>query len=146
MFITVPKKVRAACNISNICRQVSSSLFTESCDTFGRTVLPTIEVPGSIFIPKFSHPYWGLKWYFQSLHTNTLCKVKLSLCFTKHHAIKKMCWGSGNIAPRILDLGTRWRLLVKFTPRPIYPQGNSPCYPLDMRLGGPQSRSECDGE
>jgi len=34
-------------------------------------------------------------------------KVKLSLCLTKHHAIKTY-WGSGGIAPRILDLGTRW--------------------------------------
>jgi hypothetical protein len=35
-------------------------------------------------------------------------KVKLSLCLTKHHAMKTY-WGSGGIAPRILDLGTRWR-------------------------------------
>jgi hypothetical protein len=35
-------------------------------------------------------------------------KVKLSPCLTKHHAMKTY-WGSGDIAPRILDLGTRWR-------------------------------------
>jgi hypothetical protein len=35
-------------------------------------------------------------------------KVKLSLCLTKHHALKTY-WGSGGIAPRILDLGIRWR-------------------------------------
>jgi hypothetical protein len=35
-------------------------------------------------------------------------KVKLSLCLTKHHAMKAY-WGSGGIAPFILDLGTRWR-------------------------------------
>jgi hypothetical protein len=35
-------------------------------------------------------------------------KVKLSLCLTKHHAMKA-CWGSGGIAPHILDLCTRWR-------------------------------------
>jgi hypothetical protein len=34
-------------------------------------------------------------------------KAKLSLCLTKHHA--KTYWGSGGIAPRILDLGTRRR-------------------------------------
>jgi hypothetical protein len=28
-------------------------------------------------------------------------KVKLSLCLTKHHGMKT-CWGSGDIAPRIL--------------------------------------------
>jgi hypothetical protein len=39
------------------------------------------------------------------------------------------------------DLGTRWRCVVSFTPRPLYPQGKSPWYALDRRLGGPQSRS-----
>jgi hypothetical protein len=69
----------------------------------------------------------------------------LSLCLTKHHAMKTYC-GSGGIAPRILDLGTRWRWVVIFIPRPLYPQGNSPWYPLDRRLGGPQSRSGRGGE
>jgi hypothetical protein len=49
--------------------------------------------------------------------------------------------GGGGIAPRILDLDTRWRSVVNFTPRPLYPQGKCPCYPLDRRLGGPRSRS-----
>jgi hypothetical protein len=35
-------------------------------------------------------------------------KVKLSLCLTKHHAMKTYR-GIGGIDPRILDLGTRWR-------------------------------------
>jgi hypothetical protein len=35
-------------------------------------------------------------------------KVKLSLCLTNHHTMKTY-WGSGGIAPFILDLGTRWR-------------------------------------
>jgi hypothetical protein len=34
--------------------------------------------------------------------------VKLSLCLTKHHAMKTY-WESGGIAPRILELGTTWR-------------------------------------
>jgi hypothetical protein len=72
-------------------------------------------------------------------------KVKLSLCLTKHHAMKTY-WRSGGIAPRIRDLGTRWRWVVSFTPRPLYPQGNSPWYPLDRSLGGPQSRSGRGGE
>jgi hypothetical protein len=53
---------------------------------------------------------------------------------------------SGDIDPRILDLGTRWRWVVNFTPRPLYPWGRSPWYPLDRRLGGPQSLSERGGE
>jgi len=28
----------------------------------------------------------------------------------------------------------------------LYPQGKSPWYPLDRRLGGPQSQSGCSGE
>jgi hypothetical protein len=33
---------------------------------------------------------------------------------------------SGGIAPRILDLVTRWRRVVSFTPQPLYPQGKNP--------------------
>jgi hypothetical protein len=40
-----------------------------------------------------------------------------------------------------LGLGTSWRWVVRFTPRPLYPRGKSPRYPLDRGLGGPQSRS-----
>jgi hypothetical protein len=56
--------------------------------------------------------------------TTKTTKVKLSLCLTKHHAMKTY-WGSGGIAPRILDLGTRWRSVISFTPRPLYPQEKS---------------------
>jgi len=48
---------------------------------------------------------------------------------------------SGGIAPRILNLGARWRWVVSFTHRPLYPRGKNPRYPLDRTLGGPQSRS-----
>jgi hypothetical protein len=58
----------------------------------------------------------------------------------------KAYWGRGCIAPRILDLGTRRRWMVSFSPRPPYPQGKSPYYPLYRRLGGPQSRSGHGGE
>jgi hypothetical protein len=55
-------------------------------------------------------------------------------------------WGSGGIAPSILELGTKWRLVVSFTARPLYPQGKSPWYPFDRSLGGPQSRFGHGGE
>jgi hypothetical protein len=45
-----------------------------------------------------------------------------------------------------LDLGTSWRWVVSFTSRPHYRQGKSPRYPLDRRLGGPQSQSRWHGE
>jgi hypothetical protein len=44
--------------------------------------------------------FWGL--VFREV------KVKVSLCLTKHHAMKTY-WVSGGVAPRILDLGIRWR-------------------------------------
>jgi hypothetical protein len=47
----------------------------------------------------------------------------------------------GCIDPRFLDLGTSWRWVVSFTPLPLYPR-----YPLDRRLGGPQSQSGWRGE
>jgi hypothetical protein len=53
----------------------------------------------------------------------------------------KAYWGSGSITPRILDLDLRWRRVVSFTPRQLYPQGKNPWYPLDRRLGGLQSQS-----
>jgi hypothetical protein len=58
----------------------------------------------------------------------------------------KAYWGSGGIAPRIPDLGTRWRRVVSFTPLPLYSKGKSPWCPFDRRLGGPQSRSGRVGE
>jgi hypothetical protein len=74
---------------------------------------------------------------------NTLFKVKLSLCFNwapRHEGVLR----SGGIAQSILDLGWRW--VIRFTPRPLYPQGKSSWYPLDRRLGGPQSYSGHGGE
>jgi len=41
----------------------------------------------------------------------------------------------------IFNLGSRWKWMVSFTPRPLYLHGKSPRYSLDRRLGGPQSRS-----
>jgi hypothetical protein len=72
-------------------------------------------------------------------------KHKLSLCLTKHHAMKT-CRMSGGIAPRIFNLGTRWRWLVRFMLRPLYTRGKRPRYPLDRRIGGPQRRCGCGGE
>jgi hypothetical protein len=63
--------------------------------------------------------------------------------WAQHH---KAWWGNVSIAPHIFDLCTRCRWVVSFTPRPLYPQGKSPCYPLDRRLSGSQSRSGCGGE
>jgi hypothetical protein len=53
----------------------------------------------------------------------------------------KAYWGSRSMASCILHLDTTWWWVVSFTTRPLYPQGSSPCYPLDRRLGEPQSQS-----
>jgi len=36
--------------------------------------------------------------------------------------------------------------MVSFTPRPLYPEGKRPWYPLDRRLGESQSCYGGDGE
>jgi hypothetical protein len=51
--------------------------------------------------------------------------VKLFLCFffnwvPRHEGL------SGGIAPRIPDVGSRWRWVVSFTSRPFYPQRKNP--------------------
>jgi hypothetical protein len=48
-------------------------------------------------------------------------KVFPVLFLTEHHAMKAYYWGSGGIAPCILDLSTRWSM-VSFTPWPLYPR------------------------
>jgi hypothetical protein len=70
---------------------------------------------------------------------------KLSLCLTKYHGMNTY-GGIGGTAPRIPDLGTRWRWVVSFTPRSFTPQGKKPPNSLDRRLGGPQRRSGRGGE
>jgi hypothetical protein len=73
-------------------------------------------------------------------------KVKVvPVLLTEHHGIK-VYQGSGGTAPCIPDLSTTWRLVVSFMPLLLYPQGKSPWYPLDRRLGGPQSQSGCGSE
>jgi hypothetical protein len=46
------------------------------------------------------------------------CKVKLLR--------REGVWGSESIDPHFLDLGTRWRWAVSFTPWSLYPRGRAP--------------------
>jgi hypothetical protein len=46
----------------------------------------------------------------------------------------------------IIELVTRWRWAVGFTPRQLFPREKSSRYALDRRLGGPQSPSGRCGE
>jgi hypothetical protein len=47
-------------------------------------------------------------------------------------------YGEWKYSSTFLDLSTRWRRVVSFTARTLYPR-----YPSDSRVGGPQSRSGC---
>jgi len=44
---------------------------------------------------------------------------------TEHHTMKAY-WGSGRMAPRILDLCTGCKWVVNCTPRPLYPREGAP--------------------
>jgi hypothetical protein len=62
-----------------------------------------------------------------------LVKVKekgkvVPVLLAEHHVMKAYC-GNGGIAPRILDLGTRWRRVVSFTSRALYPR-EEPLVPI----------------
>jgi hypothetical protein len=62
--------------------------------------------------------------------------------------LSTMPWGrmeEWKYSSTILDLDTRWRWGDSFAPQPLYPWGESPQYPLNRRLGGPQSWSRCYG-
>jgi hypothetical protein len=72
--------------------------------------------------------------------------VKLSLCSTNQALRHEDLWGSGCIYPYFLDLSTSWRWVLSFATQPLYPRGKNPWYPLDRRLGGPQSQSGRYGE
>jgi hypothetical protein len=69
--------------------------------------------------------------------------MKLSLYLINYALCHDDVWGSGDISPTILDLGTKWSWVVSFT---FYLRGKSPRYPLDRRPDGPQSGSGPCGE
>jgi len=58
----------------------------------------------------------------------------------------KAYWGSGGIAPLILASvldGGEWSASRPWAP---YTHGKSPWYPLERRMGGPESRSGQGGQ
>jgi hypothetical protein len=57
---------------------------------------------------------------------NMQVKVKLFLCLTNQALRHEGVWGSGCIDPHFLDIGTTWRWVVSFTPRPLYPGERAP--------------------
>jgi hypothetical protein len=88
---------------------------------------------------------WKLILWTSSYHLFSvlLYKVKLSLCLTTPTPLRRM--GERMCRPTF-SWPRHYRWVVSFTPRPLYPRGKSPRYPLDRRLGGLQSRSGRLGE
>jgi hypothetical protein len=74
------------------------------------------------------------------LYNYEICTTKIRSEVVLVHAIKA-CRGNRSIGPLILNLSTRWKLVVKFMPWPLYLQAKNPKYSLNGRLGGPQSQS-----
>jgi hypothetical protein len=66
---------------------------------------------------------------------------QLSLCLTSQALRHEGIWGSRCIDPSILDLGTSWKWVDSFTPRPLFLRRKSPQYLLDRKIGGPQNWS-----
>jgi hypothetical protein len=51
--------------------------------------------------------------------------MKTYLLLIKEH-VRETYWESGGIVPCVLNLGTRWRWVVSFTPRTLYHRGENP--------------------
>jgi hypothetical protein len=90
-----------------------------------------------------------------STHSRTCLFRKMALCvYVYIYKVKQsryMPWrrlgGEEVLLLLIHDLGTRWGWVVSITPRPcFYSRGKDPRYPLDRRLGGPQSRSGLEAQ
>jgi hypothetical protein len=72
---------------------------------------------------------------FRFIRTQTIVKLYLYLSTTPWTHIG--CIGT---PPTIIDLDIRWRWVVIFTPRLLYPLGKTLRYPLDRRLNGTRGR------
>jgi hypothetical protein len=53
-------------------------------------------------------------------------RLSRRMTFLIHHHVIKAYWMCGGIAPRILDLSTRWMWVVSFTLQPLYPRERAP--------------------
>jgi hypothetical protein len=58
---------------------------------------------------------------------------------TTRRYIPELQMGRG-IDPCFVDLGIKWRWVVSFTPRPLYPLGKNPRYTSQRRLGETENR------
>jgi len=65
-----------------------------------------------------------------------------------HAPFHEDVWTNEGIASRVLNIDTRWRLVVRFVPRPFKSQHKEqrPRTTLEWRLSGLQSRSRHGGK
>jgi hypothetical protein len=97
---------------------------------------------GSLSVLNYCFPRCGLKRCdISSSSSFNHVRVKLSHRLINEVARHEDVWWSGVTGPRILNLGTWWRLVASFTNRLCYPRKRSPQYSLDRRLGRPQNQS-----
>ena len=54
--------------------------------------------------------------------------------------VTKACRGKWDTTPHLLNLGVRWRWVVKLRPLPLFPRGKSPCADLTGGLVGHRAR------
>jgi hypothetical protein len=64
--------------------------------------------------------------FYFNFHTSTEHQVVPVLSFSTEHYAMKMYWGRWSIDPHILDLSTRWRWVISFTPQALYPRERGP--------------------
>jgi len=83
-------------------------------------------------------------WNIQKFVTITFFTVQGKYCCPC--ACHGCMWGSGHRHPCIFNLYLRWRWGVSFTPSLLYLEGKGPPYPVNRRLGVPQSPSEHSAE
>jgi hypothetical protein len=65
--------------------------------------------------------------------------IQLAMKFPDCYGTQKLL-GTDTKACHWNYLGTCWRWVVSFTPRPLYPRGKSPRLPLDRRLDDVENR------
>jgi hypothetical protein len=99
------------------------------------------------FVYSEGSSYWEFSWFFLA-PPGTCIGNSLNLSrtfFRSRYSDGTRAW-SGSIFPTILDLCTRWKSVVSFTPRPLYPRVRSFWYLLDRRLDGSERQSGHCGE
>jgi hypothetical protein len=149
----------------------SSSVFPEQRESHYGSLFQTLYFLSSIFdihdpFPPSCYWFWLYKVPSSFTYTHTHTHTHTRSCFVYFWSQRWAGSGKSKVAPvlylsttpwkrigrvevqlhSLFYLGTRWRWVVSFTSRPLYPQSKSSWYPLYRRLGGLQSRSGRGGE